>query len=450
MDMKTIIKFCVGLLVTTSLCTQLVAQERARLVTEPDGKPSKNLQLKMRATLKGHERQVFVLAFSPNGEFLATASDSENATRLWSTATGQLIAVFDGIAPKFSPDSQVLLTISKKTAKLWNSTGKLKLTLTGHDGNITAATFSPDGTRLATGSEDGTVKVWNANTGQASVTLTVWKVKKIARYRIFSRALHIPEDVDVKFSPDQNTVLTNTFWEQSSAKLWDVTTGRLQAELYDPNIEARYDTKVAGVNGTAFSPDGNFIATQSDYVLRLWDAANGNLIDEFNSLTFVPSFSPDCRWLGFVRSGKYVGLLNLEKLTLQPIAGVDLNNVSQEDFSPDSRTYVMGSGYKHYHATLIDIATGRVRAKIPLVQKWGFDIVSEYQKEVDRLSFHPSSKFLMGSNHSSVKMWDVSNGELVCETTEGREPAQFSPDGRLLATVGIDKKTVLLWELVSN
>src|SRR6185369_17781341 len=111
MDMKRIIKFCVGLFVTTSLCTQLVAQETARPVTQPDGKTSKNLQLKVRATLRGHERQVFSLAFSPNGEFLATASDRENATRLWSTATGQLIAVFDGIAPRFSPDSHVLLTI---------------------------------------------------------------------------------------------------------------------------------------------------------------------------------------------------------------------------------------------------------------------------------------------------------------------------------------------------
>jgi WD40 repeat protein len=451
MNMKRIIKFCVGLFVTTSLCTQLVAQETARPVTQPDGKTSKNLQLKVRATLRGHERQVFSLAFSPNGEFLATASDRENATRLWSTATGQLIAVFDGIAPRFSPDSHVLLTISDKTAKLWNSTGKLKLTLTGHEGNITAATFSPDGTRLATGSEDGTVKVWNANTGQASVTLTVWKVKKIARYRIFSRALHIPEYVYVKFSPDQHTVLTNTFWEESSAKLWDVTTGRLQAELVGPTIEVLYDTKVAGVNGTDFSPDGKFIAAQSDYVLRLWDAASGKLIEEFKSLSFVTPFSPDSRWLGVVRSGNDVGLFNLENLTLQPITGVDWNYVSQLEFSPDNRTHVIGSGYeKKYHATLIDIATGDVRAKIPLVSKWGSDIISEYQKEADILSFHPSSKFLMGANHSSVKIWDVSNGELVCETAEGRDPAQFSPDGRLLATVSKDKKTVLLWELVSN
>jgi len=445
MDVKRIIKFCVGLFVTASLSTHLVAQEN-----QPERKNSNNIALKAKATLIGHKSQVYGLTFSPNGEFLATASYGENATRLWSTASGELIAALDGIAPEFSPDGQVLMTVSNKTVKLWSSTGKLKLTLSGHDGNITAATFSPDGTQLATGSEDGTVKVWNAITGQTSVTLTVWKVKKIARYRIFSRALHIPVEVYVKFSPDQHTVLTNTYWEYSSAKLWDVAAGRLQAELCGQTVEVLYETKTVGVTKASFSRDGKFIATQSDNKTRLWDAATGRLIDEFKNEFSATDISPDSKWLGVIRVGKNAGLLQLENLTLRPIEDVNRDFVNQHGFSPDSRTYVMGSGYKPYHATLIDVATGRVRAKIPLLAKWGFDIVSEYQKDVDLLSFHPSSKLLMGANHSSVRMWDVSTGELVCETSEARDPAEFSADGRLLATVGKDKKTVLLWEMMSE
>jgi WD40 repeat protein len=221
MDAKRITMFCAGLFVTASLCIHIVAQGKTRLVTQTDATSYKNLQLKIRATLTGHEGQVFGLAFSPNGEFLATASYRENATRLWSTASGQLIGALDGIAPAFSPDGNVLRTVSNKTVKLWNSTGKLKFTLTGHERNITSATFSPDGTQLATGSEDGTVKVWNTNTGQTSVTLTVWRVKKIPRYRIISRAFDIPVEVYVKFSPDQRTVLTTTYWEDSStSRTW--------------------------------------------------------------------------------------------------------------------------------------------------------------------------------------------------------------------------------------
>jgi WD40 repeat protein len=404
----------------------------------------------VRATLTGHEEQVYGVVFSPDGQSLVTSSYGENGTTLWSTATGQLIAVLDGIAPAFSPDGHVLLTVSKKTVKLWNSTGKLQLTLTGHEGDITAATFSPDGTQLATGSEDGTVKIWNTSTGQTSVTLPVWKVKKMSRYRIFSRVLVDPVEVYVKFSPDQHKVLTNTYGERSSAKLWDLTAGRLQAELSGPTIQVLYDTIVAGITETAFTPDGKFILTQSDNRVRLWDAATGTLIKDLEIEFRISDFSPDSRWLGLINSGKNLGLLNLENLTVQPIADVDTGFINQHRFSPDSRTYAIASGYDHYHATLIDVATGKVRTTIPLVAKWGFDIVSEYQKETELIRFHPSSKFLMGANHSSVKMWDVSTGELLYETTEGRDPAVFSQDGRLLATVGKDKKTVLLWDVLSN
>jgi WD40 repeat protein len=450
MNVKRITTCCAGLFVIASLCIQLAAQERASSVTSTDGKTYKNLPLKIRATLIGHEDQVFGLTFSPNGEFLATASYGENATRLWSTATGQLIGALDGIAPAFSPDGQLLRTVSNKTVKLWDTTGKLKLTLAGHERNITSATFSRDGTQLATGSEDGTVRIWDTSTGRSLVTLTVWKVKKIPRFRIISRAFDIPVEVYVKFSPDQRTVLTNTYWEDSSAKLWDVSTGRLQAEFAGPTLEVRYDTKVAGVTGATFSPDGKFIVTQSDGLVRLWDAATATLIQQFDTPFPATHFSPDSRWFGFFRNDKKVGSLNLENLTLQSTADVETDYISQQAFSPDSRTYVIASGYKHYHATVVDVSTGRVRVKIPLVVKWGFDIISEYQKDVDRLSFHPSSKYLMGANHSAVRMWNVLTGELVWETREGRDPAAFSRDGRLLATVGKDKKTVLLWDVVSN
>jgi len=132
---------------------------------------------------------------------------------------------------------------------------------------------------------------------------------------------------------------------------------------------------------------------------------------------------------------------------LQEISGVDTGFLNQQIFSPDSQTCVTGSGYKHYHATVIDVSTGQVRAKIPLVSKWGFDWVSDYQKDVDALSFHPGGGFLMGANHTSVRLWTTSTGTLVWETTEGRDPAVFSRDGRLLATVAKDKKTVLVWSI---
>ena len=67
----------------------------------------------------------------------------------------------------FSPDGTRIVTGSDdKTAKVWDArTGTPLLDLKGHTGGVTSVSFSPDGTRIVTGSEDKTAKVWDARTG---------------------------------------------------------------------------------------------------------------------------------------------------------------------------------------------------------------------------------------------------------------------------------------------
>ena len=164
-EMKRISIFVSCILISASLCGQTIAQNRARRVATAnlDG------EFKLKAKLVGHQSQVFKITFSSGGDSIATSD--ETTTRIWTT-TGDLVFTLDGASPLFNPEGRSVVTISRQNAMVWDAvTGKLKFTLAGHERDITSVDFSPDGRRLATGSQDGTVKIWNLATGKASATL---------------------------------------------------------------------------------------------------------------------------------------------------------------------------------------------------------------------------------------------------------------------------------------
>ena len=72
----------------------------------------------------------------------------------------------------FSPDGKRLASVSfDQTVKVWDAiTGQESLTLKGHSGHVMSVAFSPDGKRLGSASYDLTIKVWDATTGQESRT----------------------------------------------------------------------------------------------------------------------------------------------------------------------------------------------------------------------------------------------------------------------------------------
>ena len=115
------------------------------------------------------------VAFSPDGLILATLDEDiggslcGDAVKLWDVGTGQFLTAltdgtdFAGFAVAFSPDGTKLVSGSwADTVELWEvSTQKHIATFPGHTGNVCAVAFSPDGTKLASGSYDGTVLVWD-------------------------------------------------------------------------------------------------------------------------------------------------------------------------------------------------------------------------------------------------------------------------------------------------
>ena len=121
----------------------------------------------------------FSVAFSPNGQLLASASN-DKTVRLWNLATGEQLQKLEGhtkpvFSVAFSPNGQLLASASlDNTVRLWNPvTGEQLQKLKGHTDSAFGVAFSPDSQLLVSGSGDKTVRLWNLATGEQLQKLEV-------------------------------------------------------------------------------------------------------------------------------------------------------------------------------------------------------------------------------------------------------------------------------------
>jgi WD40 repeat protein len=144
------------------------------------------------------------------------------------------------------------------------------LTLNGHTGFVMSASFSPDASRIVTGSYDKTTKVWDANSGAELLTL-----------KEQTEVVH-----SASFSPDGSRIVTGN--DDKTAKVWDARSG---AQLL--TLEGHTDK----VWPASFSPDGSRIVTASlDNTAKVWDAIQGAELLTLKGRTdplYSASFSPD-------------------------------------------------------------------------------------------------------------------------------------------------------------
>jgi len=220
-------------------------------------------------TLSGHSGIVWGVAFSRDGQLLASAS-SDGTAKIWDWRNGNLLKTLnfpDQVGSvSFSPDGQTLAVgglddLQNLKAAIWTfSTSSWELLLKIPEYvNITAMTYSPNGRLLIGGGASRNVQVWRTSDGTSIFTLN-----------------HAHQVVGVVVSPDSSTAATatctSTLNEQcteGSVWLWDLSTGRLINKLGDfPNV----------VESVVFSPDGSLLlAASRDGTLHVYDTANYEL-----------------------------------------------------------------------------------------------------------------------------------------------------------------------------
>jgi hypothetical protein len=172
----------------------------------------------------------------------------------------------------FSPDGQRLASASQdRTVKLWEvASGKELLALEGHTGGVYSVVFNPDGQHLASASGDRTVKLWEAASGKELLTLKG----------------HSSYVTSVAFSPDGQRLASGS--GDQKVKLWETSSGKEHLTLKG------HTTRVYSV---AFSPDGRRLASASgDRTVKLWETVSGKeLLTLKGHSSYVTSvaFSPD-------------------------------------------------------------------------------------------------------------------------------------------------------------
>jgi WD40 repeat protein/class 3 adenylate cyclase/energy-coupling factor transporter ATP-binding protein EcfA2 len=390
------------------------------------------------------ENVMYAGIISPDGKWLITGS--EEAAHFWNLENMSEVELFslnfdystEGPPGQFvfSPDGKYLAIGACPVSKVWDvdelqadSSAKPVFALFGHKNCINGLAYTPDGSRLITGSADGTAKVWDATTGQEMFTLVG------GSGNINSLAI----------SPDGIHPLSAH--SDGRVRVWDISpTGSHEGWTIYPAHRSR------------FSPDGKRLATgfktsefTGETTFRMWELSPSG-VKEMNSVTVNPGarvsaygFNADLS--RYATIGADMNLKLWEPLTGELIQSLPISETSASightdfvfgfDFSPDGALVATVSD--DGKAIIWDLASGKAQL-----------IMGGHEGPVRGVAFSPDSDLLAtASFDGTARIWNTSTGQLL-QTLMGHEGGlmnvTFSLDGKRLLT-GSGDTTGKVWDV---
>jgi eukaryotic-like serine/threonine-protein kinase len=416
--------------------------------------------------LEGHEQRVFCVAFSRDATRLATAS-LDGTARLWDAASGgQLATLAHPVrvnAVAFSPDGQLVATAAGDAIlRIWNTAdGREVRGLRGHEDWIWAVASLPEGNRFLTASADATARVFDIDDGDAIMRagdrvltacfdragerlavgsadgcVAVWDP---ATCRARARTgLHAGRVNGVSFSPD-GRLLAAACDEGAVVLTQDADGLRESVRL------AGGEAHGGRVHSAVFSAGGDRLLTASaDRTARLWDIGARREVARFRHprRVFAAAFSPD--------GSRVATACEDARVRFFPVGGGDAvdelaghgKQVNWLAFAPDGSALATVSSDATTRIWPLS-RSGAVRGREP-------QVLRNAAAQLWKVDWSPdSSRLAAASADGGVYLWDAASGRQLTVLRGHADEAwaiAFAPDGATLCS-GSHDQTARMWGL---
>ncbi|KAK4235981.1 WD40-repeat-containing domain protein, partial [Achaetomium macrosporum] len=324
----------------------------------------------------------------------------------------------EAVAVAVSPNSRLIVSGSNdNTVRVWDAaTGAARRVLEGHTSPVLAVAVSPNGQLIVSGSGDNTVRVWDAATGASRCVLRG----------------HSSSVRGVAVLLDGRLIVSGSI--DKTVRVWDIVTGAIRHML-----EGHTDLVLA----VAVSPNGQLIVSGSaDNTVRIWDAATGTaqrVLKGHSYMVLAVAVSPNGQLIVSGSADNTVRVWDIATGGTRRVLKGHSSSVEAVAVLPDSRIV---SGSSDDTVRVWDAATGTAQR-----------VLKGHSSSVVAIAVSSDGQLIVsGSRDDTVRVWDATMGatrRILEDQSYLVLAVAVSPDGRLIVS-GSDDKTVRVWDLATG